>query len=73
MCLTISKDNIDRLPQIECNVLPNEFTIVMETRNAVQQLSFERSSGADAISVEIYKSCFTVCGGRTLNVVYKYT
>ena len=36
---SINEDAIDRLPQIECNVLLDEFPTVMETRKSVQQLS----------------------------------
>ena len=36
---SIIEDAIDRLPQIECNVLLDEFPTAMETRKAVQQLS----------------------------------
>ena len=42
---SISEDTIDRLPQIECNVLLDEFP----TRNAVQQLSSDKAPSADAI------------------------
>ena len=33
---SINEDAIDRLPQIECNLLLDEFPTVMETRKAVQ-------------------------------------
>ena len=46
---TINEDAIDRLPQIECNVLLDEFPTVMETRKAVQQLSSGKAPGTDAI------------------------
>ena len=52
---SINEDAIDRLPQIECNVLLDEFRTVMETRKAVQQLLSGKASGADAIPVEVYK------------------
>ena len=39
----------DRPPQIECNVLLDEFQTVMKTRKAVQQLSSGKAPGADAI------------------------
>ena len=54
-----------RLPQIECNVLYDEFPTVMETRKAVQQLSSGKAPGADAINAEVYASgvCVCVCGG----------
>ena len=41
-------DAIDRLPQIECNVLLHEFRTVLETRKAVQQLSSGEALFADA-------------------------
>ena len=52
----INEDAIDRLPQIECNVLLDEFPSVMETRKAVQQLSSGKAPGADAIPAEVYKA-----------------
>ena len=48
-----------RLPQIECNVLLDEFSTVMETRKAVQQLSSGKAPGVDAI----YAFGVCVCGG----------
>ena len=36
---SINEDAMNRLPQIECNVLLDEFPTAMETRKAVQQLS----------------------------------
>ena len=53
---SINKDAIDRLPQIECNVLLDEFPTVMESGKAVQQLSSGKAPGADAIPVEVYKA-----------------
>ena len=50
---SINDDAIDRLPQIECNVLLDEFPTVMETRKAVQQLSSGKTLGADAIPAEV--------------------
>ena len=49
---------LDRLLQIECNVLLDEFPTVMETRKAVQQLylSSGKTPGADAIHAEVYKA-----------------
>ena len=52
-----------RLPQIECNVLLDEFPTVMETRKAVQQLSSGKAPGADAINAEVYAFGVCVCGG----------
>ena len=53
---SINEDAIDRLPQIKCNVLLDEFPTVMETRKAVQQLSSCKTAGADAIPAEVYKA-----------------
>ena len=53
---SINEDAIDRLPQIECNVLLDKFPTVMETRKAVQQLSSGMAPGADAIPAEVYKA-----------------
>ena len=47
---SINEDAIDRLPQIECNVLLDEFPTVMETRKAVQQSG--KAPGADTIPAE---------------------
>ena len=44
---SINEDAIDRLPQMECNVLLDEFPTVMETRKAVQQLSYGKTIQAD--------------------------
>ena len=53
---SINEDAIDRLPQIECNVLLDEFPTVTETRKAVQQLSSGKAPGADVIPAEVYKA-----------------
>ena len=64
-----TNDNaITRLPQIECNVLFDEFPNVNEIMKAIQHLAkfqvqvpfLQRST----------KSCFTACGGRTLSHNY---
>ena len=61
-----------RLPQIECNVLLDEFPTIMETRKAVQQLSSGKAPGADAINAEVY--AFGVCvGGGVLPMSEKIT
>ena len=52
----IDDDAIDILPQIERIALLDEFQTVMETRKAVQQLSFGKAAGADAIPAENYKA-----------------
>ena len=49
---SVNDNAINRLPQIECSVLLDEFPTVTETRKAIQHLS----SGTDAISAEVYKA-----------------
>ena len=68
---SINEDAIDILPQIECNVLLDEFPTVMETRTAVQQLPSGKTLDADAIPAEVYKAGM-VCGGG-LPMVEKLT
>ena len=53
---SINEDVINRLPQIECNVLLDEFPAVMETRKAVQQLSSGKAPDAYAIPADVYKA-----------------
>ena len=50
-----------RLPQIECNVLLDEFPTIMETRKAVQQLSSGKAPGVAAINAEVYAFGVCVC------------
>ena len=61
-----------RLPQIECNVLLDEFPTVMETRKAVQQLSSGKAPGADAINAEVYAFGACVCVGDVTHVRENY-
>ena len=69
---SINEDAIDRLPEIECNVLLDEFpTVMMKTRKAVQQLSSGKAPGADAIPAEVYKAGATH-GRETDRVVSLY-
>ena len=56
-----NEDAIIRLPKIECNVLLDEFPTVMETREAVQQLSSGKAPGAGAIPADVYKAGMCVC------------
>ena len=53
---SINEDAIDILPQIECNVLLDEFPTALETRKAVQQLSSGRAPGAGAIPAQVHKA-----------------
>ena len=52
---SVNDNAINRLPQIECNVLLNEFPTVTETRT-IQHLSSGRAPGTDAIPAEVYKA-----------------
>ena len=53
---SVNDNAINRLPQIECNVLLDEFPTVTETRKAIQYLSSGRAPGTDAIPAEVYKA-----------------
>ena len=56
-CPSSVNDNaINRLPQIECNVLLDEFPTVTETRKAIQHLLSCKAPGTDAIPAEVYKA-----------------
>ena len=52
---SVNDNAINRLPQIECNVLLDEFPTVTETRKAIQHLSSGKAPGTDATSAEVYK------------------
>ena len=52
---TVNDNATNRLPQIECNVLLDEFPTVTETRKAIQQLYSGKAQGADAIPAEVFK------------------
>ena len=53
---SVNDNAINRLPQIECNVLLDEFPTVTETRIAIQHLSSGKAPDADAIPAEVYKA-----------------
>ena len=69
---SINDDAIDRLPQIECNVLLDEFPTVIETRKAVQHLSSDQAPGTDAIPAEVYKAGGATHGRESDRVVSLY-
>ena len=52
---SVNDNAINRLPQIECNVLLDEFPTVTETK-AIQHLSSGKAPGTDAIPAEVYKA-----------------
>ena len=49
---SVNDNAINRLPQIECNVLLDEFPTVTETRKAIQHLSSGKAPGTDTIPAE---------------------
>ena len=53
---SINDEAINRLPQVECNPLLDEFPTVSETVKAIKLLSFGKVPGSDAIPAEIYKA-----------------
>ena len=53
---SIHDDAINRLPQVECNLLLGEFPTVSETVKAIKILSSGKAPGSDAIPAEIYKA-----------------
>ena len=53
---SVNDNAINRLPQIECNVLLDEFPTVTETRKAIQHLSSGKAPGTDTIPTEVYKA-----------------
>ena len=53
---SVNDNVINRLSQIECNVLLDEFPTVIETRKAIQHLSSGKAPGTDAIPAEVYKA-----------------
>ena len=53
---SINDDASNRLPQVECNLLLDEFPTVAETLKATKLLSSGKDPGSDAIPAEIYKA-----------------
>ena len=52
--LSVNDVAINRLPQIKCNVVLDEFPTLIE--KAIQHLSSGKAPGADAIPAETYKA-----------------
>ena len=46
-------DSINRLPQVECNLLLDEFPIVAETVKAIKLLSSGKAPGSDEVLVKM--------------------
>ena len=53
---SINDDAINRLLQMECNLLLDEFTTVAETVKAIKPLSSGKAPGSNAIPAEINKA-----------------
>ena len=53
---SVNDNAINRLPQIECNVLLDEFPTVTETRKAILHLYSGKAPGTYAIPAEVYKA-----------------
>ena len=53
---SINDEVMNRLPQVECNPLLDEFPTVSETVKAIKLLSSGKAPGSDAIPAEIYKA-----------------
>ena len=53
---SINDEAINRLPQVECNPLLDEFPTFSETVKAIKLLSSGKAPGSDAIPAETYKA-----------------
>ena len=53
---SVNDNAVNKLPQIECNALLDEFPAVTETRKGIQHLFSGKAPGADAIPAEVYES-----------------
>ena len=53
---SVNDNAFNRLSQIECNVLLDEFPTVIKTRKAIQHLSSGKAPGTDAIPAKLYKA-----------------
>ena len=56
--LSVNENAINRLPQIKCNVLLDDFSTVTDSRKGIQHLSSGKAPGTDTVPAEVYKpSC----------------
>ena len=53
---TVNEKAINRLPQIDCNVLLDEFPTVTETSKAIYHQSSGKTPGTDAVPAEVYRA-----------------
>ena len=53
---SINDDAISKLPQLECNLLFDEFPTVIETMKAIKLLSPGKAPGSNAIPAKIYEA-----------------
>ena len=58
---SVNDDAINRLPQVECNLLFDEFPTIAETVKAIKLLPSGKAPGSDAIPAEIYKAEGSSC------------
>ena len=69
---SINDDAINRLPQMECNLLLDDFPTVAETVKAIKLLSSGKAPGSDAIPAEIYKAGGTsVAKKMTFHIMWR--
>ena len=52
----INDNAINRLPQVECNILLDEFPTVTETTKVIKLLSSGKAPGSDTIPADIYEA-----------------
>ena len=67
---SINDDAINRLPQMECNLLLDEFPTVSKTVKAIKLLSSGKAPGSDTIPAEIYKAGGTPVAKKTTVISY---
>ena len=67
---SIYDDAINLLPQVECNLLLDEFPTVAEIVKAIKLLSSGKVPGSDAIPAEIYKEGGTPIAKKTTELCH---
>ena len=66
---TINDNDINRLPQVEFNILFDEFPVT-ETTKAIQHLSSGKAPGSDAVPAEIYKAGYQPMAEKLTELVH---
>ena len=67
---SINDDAINRLPQVECNLLLDQFSTVSETVKAIKLLSSGKAAGSDAKPAEIYKAGGTSVANKMIKLFH---